>query len=92
MKNVPVIPETYEQDYPHKVFRFTGEWSRQPKYSSRRVARRNNPSVWLPIFKADDGETICLSWLKSEICPTMRAVDPPSAVESGGDSENTACK
>lgn len=69
MKKVPVIPEIYEQNYPTKIFYFTGEWSCQPKYSSRRVARRNNPSVWLPIFKADDGQIICLAWLQSEVEP-----------------------
>ena len=79
MKKVPVIPETYEQDYPPKVFRFTGEWSCQPKYSSRNVARRNNPNIWLPIFKADDGQIVCLTWLKSEICPTMLAPDKGQA-------------
>lgn len=75
MKKVPVVPEIYEQDWPSKVFRFTGEWLCQPKYLSRYVARRNNPNVWLPVYKAEDGERVCLAWLKSEICPTMLEPD-----------------
>lgn len=54
--------------YPEKKFIFTGEWNKQSLYSNRgsRVARRNRKTIWYPIFRSEDGETILVTWLAAK--------------------------
>lgn len=79
------LPETVQSGYPEKTFRFTGEWEHMNLYSQRgsKVARRNRTPIWYPIYKADDGEVILVTWLMSKVCPTLRAIDAaPAASQS----------
>lgn len=56
---VPEVAQEITCGYPPRVYKFS-EWVPQPKYNNRRIARRNNPTVWRAVYKADDGSIVCL--------------------------------
>jgi hypothetical protein len=43
--------------YPPKNFLWTGEWIER-SVGGRSAAARNRKTVWYPLYRADDGETI----------------------------------
>jgi len=67
LKKGELPPRTLQSFYPPKTFTFL-EWHRMPRASSRRIAKRNNPDVERPIYRAEDGETfVCpYIWRKSQ--------------------------
>ena len=52
------LPLTIMSGYPEKEFKFTGKWVQQSQGFFR--AKRNKRIVWVPEYRADDGETILM--------------------------------
>jgi hypothetical protein len=63
------IPEFLSEDCsypPDSTYKFTGEFIDAPRYSSRRVAARNNPTVYYPLYKNSKGHTLMSSQFLSK--------------------------
>ena len=53
-----LVRTSFVDGWPPKEYFFTGEWKGMPRASSRRIARRNNPTVYHPIYQAKDGTRV----------------------------------
>lgn len=53
-----LCPLTVMSGYPEKEFKFTGKWIKQCQGHYR--AKRNKQVVWIPEYRANDGETILM--------------------------------
>lgn len=74
MKTNEAPPKEVMCGWPPKSFVFTGEWDRQRKYQSNpRVAGRNKTDIWLPVYRASDGEVFVYALYATEECPTEDA-------------------
>lgn len=71
MRDVPLL---IDAGYPPKSFAYTGRWVGRPKHASaRRGARRNNPTVWSPLYQAVDGETFVYVTITIKSCPVLES-------------------
>lgn len=53
-----LVRPSFVSGWPPKEYFFTGEWAEMPRASSRRIAQRNNPTVYYPVYEAQDGTRI----------------------------------
>lgn len=66
MMQIPeFLPETSFYP-PDPTYKFTGEFLDTPKYSSRRIARRNNPTVYHPLYRNSEGHEVMSSLFLSK--------------------------
>ena len=52
------IPETIKSGWPEVEYKFTGQWRLIELGANSHRARRNRPTVYVPVYKAADGQTI----------------------------------
>lgn len=53
------MQETIMSGWLEREFRFTGEWE-EIRTGGRRGAARNRKPLFLPVYKSEDGERICV--------------------------------
>jgi len=70
MCNQPVRT-SFVSGWPPREYFFTGQWEGMPRASSRRIARRNNPTVYHPVYEAEDGERVVDPTVTRKINPTL---------------------